>query len=176
MTALSFYVKNLFRGESDKTMDNNKIVMTQAGLDEFKERLEYLKTVKRYEVIERIKVARGYGDLSENAEYDEAKDEQSKVEGEIKEMEAKLPLIQVIDETEIHTDDVSIGSYVTVKDLDYNEEVEYRIVGTTESNIAEGKLSNESPVGKALIGSKVGDVLTIDIPMGKAHYQILAIR
>lgn len=156
--------------------NENKIVMTQAGLDEFKERLEYLKTVKRYEVIERIKVARGYGDLSENAEYDEAKDEQSKVEGEIKDMEAKLPMIEVIDEADIHTDDVSIGSYVTVLDMDYDEEVEYRIVGTTESNILEGKLSNESPVGKALIGAKVGDELTIDIPAGKAHYRVLAIR
>ena len=114
--------------------------------------------------------------VSENAEYDEAKDEQSKVEGEIKDMEAKLPLIEVIDETEVHTDDVSIGSYVTVMDMDYNEEVEYRIVGTTESNILEGKLSNESPVGQALIGAKVGDELTIDIPAGKAHYKVLAIR
>lgn len=158
------------------TANSNEIVMTRSGLEEFKERLDYLKTVKRYEVIERIKVARGYGDLSENAEYDEAKDEQSKVEGEIKEMESKLPLIKVIDDADIHTDDVGIGSYVTVYDRDFDEEVEYRIVGSTESNILEGKLSNESPVGKALIGSKIGDELTIDIPAGQAHYKVIAIR
>ena len=157
------------------SVNTNEIVMTQAGLDAFKEKLEYLKTVKRYEVIERIKVARGYGDLSENAEYDEAKDEQSKVEGEIKDMEAKLPLIKVIDESEIHTDEVSIGSYVTVLD-DFEDEVEYRIVGSTESDVLSGKLSNESPVGKALIGSKVGDEVDVDTPGGKVTYKVLAIR
>ena len=157
------------------SVNTNEIVMTQAGLDAFKEKLEYLKTVKRYEVIERIKVARGYGDLSENAEYDEAKDEQSKVEGEIKDMEAKLPLIKVIDESDIHTDEVSIGSYVTVLD-DFDDEVEYRIVGSTESDVLNGLLSNESPVGKAIIGSKVGDEVEIDTPDGKVIYKVLAIR
>ena len=157
------------------SVNTNEIVMTQAGLDAFKEKLEYLKTVKRYEVIERIKVARGYGDLSENAEYDEAKDEQSKVEGEIKEMEAKLAMIRVIDESEIHTDEVSIGSYVTVLD-DFEDEVEYRIVGSTESDVLNGLLSNESPVGKALIGSKVGDEVEVDAPGGKVIYKVLAIR
>lgn len=158
------------------TANSNEIIMTRKGLEEFIEKLEYLKTVKRYEVIERIKTARGFGDLSENAEYDEAKDEQSKVEGEIKEMEAKLPHIKVIDDADIHTDDVSIGSYVTVYDQDYDEEVEYRIVGSTESNILEGKLSNESPVGKALIGTRIGDELVIDVPSGQAHYKVLGIR
>lgn len=156
--------------------NNNEIIMTPSGLQEFKDRLEYLKTVKRYEVIERIKVARGYGDLSENAEYDEAKDEQSKVEGEIKEMEAKLPYIRVIDEADIHTDEVSIGCYVKVTCKEYDETVEYRIVGSTESNIAEGKLSNESPVGKALIAHKIGDEVAVETPGGIEHYVVLNIR
>ena len=146
---------------------NEELVMTQEGLDNLKKRLEYLKTVKRYEVAARIKTAREYGDLSENAEYDEAKSEQGFVEGEISELEAKIKKVKVIDDNDIHTEDVGVGSIVKVKDLEFGDTEEYKIVGSAESDIAQNKLSNESPVGRGLIGAKVGQVVTIPIPDGE---------
>lgn len=143
---------------------NEELVMTQEGLDNLKKRLEYLKTVKRYEVAARIKTAREYGDLSENAEYDEAKSEQGFVEGEISELEAKIKKVKVIDDNDIHTEDVGVGSIVKVKDLEFGDTEEYKIVGSAESDITQNKLSNESPVGRGLIGAKVGQVVTIPIP------------
>ena len=122
-------------------MSNTELIMTQEGLDKLNERLEYLKTVKRYEVAARIKTAREYGDLSENVEYDEAKSEQGFVEGEISELEAKIKKVKVINDTEIHTEDVGVGSYVKVHDIEFDEEVEYQIVGSAESDIAKNKLS-----------------------------------
>ncbi|SDY12187.1 transcription elongation factor GreA [Eubacterium barkeri] len=157
-------------------MSNTELIMTQEGLDKLNERLEYLKTVKRYEVAARIKTAREYGDLSENAEYDEAKSEQGFVEGEISELEAKIKKVKVINDTEIHTEDVGVGSYVKVHDIEFDEEVEYQIVGSAESDIAKNKLSNESPVGKGLIGAKVGEVVTIAVPAGEARFEILDIH
>ncbi len=154
----------------------NELVMTQEGFDELKERLEYLKTVKRYEVAARIKTAREYGDLSENSEYDEAKSEQGFVEGEINEIEAKLKKAKVIDESDVHTDDVGVGSFVTLKNLTYDEEIEYQIVGSAESNIMENKLSNESPVGKGLIGAKIGQIVEMQVPAGVVKYEILGIH
>lgn len=155
---------------------NEELVMTQEGLDNLKKRLEYLKTVKRYEVAARIKTAREYGDLSENAEYDEAKSEQGFVEGEISELEAKIKRVKVIDDNDIHTEDVGVGSIVKVKDLEFGDTEEYKIVGSAESDIAQNKLSNESPVGRGLIGAKVGQVVTIPIPDGEVQYEILDIR
>ena len=155
---------------------NEELVMTQEGLDDLKKRLEYLKTVKRYEVAARIKTAREYGDLSENAEYDEAKSEQGFVEGEISELEAKIKKVKVIDDNDIHTEDVGVGSIVKVKDLEFGDTEEYKIVGSAESDIAQNKLSNESPVGRGLIGAKVGQVVTIPIPDGEVQYEILDIR
>ena len=155
---------------------NEELVMTQEGLDNLKKRLEYLKTVKRYEVAARIKTAREYGDLSENAEYDEAKSEQGFVEGEISELEAKIKKVKVIDDNDIHTEDVGVGSIVKVKDLEFGDTEEYKIVGSAESDIAQNKLSNESPVGRGLIGAKVGQVVTIPIPDGEVQYEILDIR
>ena len=155
---------------------NEELVMTQEGLDNLKKRLEYLKTVKRYEVAARIKTAREYGDLSENAEYDEAKSEQGFVEGEISELEAKIKKVKVIDDNDIHTEDVGVGSIVKVRDLEFGDTEEYKIVGSAESDIAQNKLSNESPVGRGLIGAKVGQVVTIPIPDGEVQYEILDIR
>lgn len=155
---------------------NEELVMTQEGLNNLKKRLEYLKTVKRYEVAARIKTAREYGDLSENAEYDEAKSEQGFVEGEISELEAKIKKVKVIDDNDIHTEDVGVGSIVKVKDLEFGDTEEYKIVGSAESDIAQNKLSNESPVGRGLIGAKVGQVVTIPIPDGEVQYEILDIR
>ncbi|MGL4283645.1 transcription elongation factor GreA [Eubacterium aggregans] len=157
-------------------MSNTELIMTQEGLDKLNERLEYLKTVKRYEVAARIKTAREYGDLSENAEYDEAKSEQGFVEGEISELEAKIKKVKVINDTEIHTEDVGVGSYVKVHDIEFDEEVEYQIVGSAESDIAKNKLSNESPVGKGLIGAKVGEIVTIAVPAGETRFEILDIH
>ena len=155
---------------------NEELVMTQEGLDNLKKRLEYLKTVKRYEVAARIKTAREYGDLSENAEYDEAKSEQGFVVGEISELEAKIKKVKVIDDNDIHTEDVGVGSIVKVKDLEFGDTEEYKIVGSAESDITQNKLSNESPVGRGLIGAKVGQVVTIPIPDGEVQYEILEIR
>ena len=155
---------------------NEELVMTQEGLDNLKKRLEYLKTVKRYEVAARIKTAREYGDLSENAEYDEAKSEQGFVEGEISELEAKIKKVKVIDDDDIHTEDVGVGSIVKLKDLEFGDTEEYKIVGSAESDITQNKLSNESPVGRGLLGAKVGQVVTIPIPDGEVQYEILDIR
>lgn len=156
-------------------MIKKELIMTKGGYEELLKRLEYLKTEKRHEVAARIKTAREYGDLSENAEYDEAKNEQGFVEGEINDIEAKLQIITVIDDDDVHTDDVSVGSFVKALDEEYNEVVEYQIVGSAESNLSENKLSNESPIGKALIGSKVGDRVVVYAPAGEFKYEILEI-
>lgn len=153
-----------------------EVILTQEGLEKLTKRLEYLKTVKRYEVADRIKTAREYGDLSENAEYDEAKSEQGFVEGEINELEQKIKKVKVISDKDIHTDDVSVGSIVKVKDMDDEEVEEYKIVGSAESDILSNRLSNESPVGRGLLGKKVGQIVSIPIPDGEVRYQILDIR
>ncbi|MDD4509107.1 MAG: transcription elongation factor GreA [Eubacteriaceae bacterium] len=155
---------------------NNEFVMTQAGLDKLKAELEELKTVTRYEVAERIKAAREYGDLSENAEYDEAKSEQGFVEGKINELEAKIKKVKVVADSDVRTDTVGVGSFVKVHDLEFDEVIEYQIVGSAESDIKNQKLSNESPVGKGLIGSKVGQTVEIEIPSGSAKYEVLDIH
>jgi len=156
--------------------DNNELVMTQEGLDALKAELHELRTKTRYEVAERIKVARGYGDLSENSEYDEAKEQQGFVEGKIAEIEEKVKRAVVVSDEDISTDDVSVGSYVKVLDIEYDEEIEYKIVGSSESDLLQNKLSNQSPVGMGLLGAKVNDTVTIEVPDGEVSYKVLSIR
>ena len=134
-------------------------LLTQDGYNKLEEELEYLKTVKRKEVAERLKVAISFGDLSENAEYDEAKNEQAKLEEQILKLDEKLRKAVIIDESQIDLDIVMVGSIVKLYDFDFDEEIEYSIVGSAEADPFEGKISNESPVGKALLGARVGEVV-----------------
>ena len=157
-------------------MEEKEVILTQEGYNKLEEELNYLKTEKRTEIAERIKVALGFGDLSENAEYHEAKTAQSENEVKIAELEAKIRNAKVIDEKEIDTKTVQIGNLVKVYDEDFDEEVEYTIVGSTEVNMAENKISNESPLGKALLGAKKGDVVEVNAPAGVLKYKILAIK
>ena len=156
--------------------DNKKYLMTYEGVKKLEEELEYLKTVKRKEITEKIKVGLGYGDLSENSEYDEAKNEQAFVEGRIIQLENMLKNASVIDESEISTDVVSVGSIVKVKDYEFDEEVEYSIVGSAEADPMEFKISNESPVGSALMGKKIGEIIEVTVPGGISKFEILGIR
>ena len=149
--------------------------VSSEGLKKLQEELEYLKTTKRREVAEAIKVARGFGDLSENSEYDEAKNEQGLVEARIAEIEAMLKNVKVIDETNIATDKVSVGNRVKVYDETFEEEVEYTIVGSSEANPVEFKISDESPIGKALVGATVGEVVKAETPGGETVMKVLEI-
>ena len=153
-----------------------KFIMTYEGVKKLEEELEYLKTVKRKEITEKIKVALGYGDLSENSEYDEAKNDQAFTEGRIIQLENMLKNAVVVDENEIPKDKVSVGSIVKVMDYEFDEEVEYTIVGSAEADPMNFKISNESPVGSALIGKKVGDVVEVAVPDGVSKFEILEIR
>ena len=157
-------------------MEEKEVILTQEGFNKLEEELNYLKTEKRTEIAERIKVALGFGDLSENAEYDEAKSAQAENELRIAELEAKIRNAKVIDEKEIDTKTVQIGNIVKVYDEDFDEEVVYTIVGSTEVDMAENKISNESPLGKALLGAKKGDTVEVNAPGGVLKYKILAIK
>ena len=150
--------------------------MTYEGLKKYEEELQELKVVKRREVAEKIKEAREQGDLSENAEYDAAKDEQRDIEARIEELEKILKNAEVVDEDEVDLERINIGCMVKILDIEFNEELEYKIVGSTEANSLKGKISNESPVGKALIGKKQGDVITVETPAGSFKYQVLEIQ
>lgn len=152
-----------------------KHILTYTGLKELEEELQHLKVVKRKEIAEKIKEARAQGDLSENAEYDAAKDEQSDMEKRIEEIEKILKNAEVIDEDEVDLNKISIGCTVTLKDLDFEEEVTYRIVGSTEADILKGKISNECPVGVALLGRKIGDKIEVEGIDENSHYEVLAI-
>ena len=158
-------------------MSENKkqYVMTYEGVKKLENELEYLKTVKRKEITEKIKVALGYGDLSENSEYDEAKNDQAFTEGRIVTLENMLKNAVVVDESEIPKDVVSVGSKVKVKDYEFDEEVEYSIVGSAEADPMNFKISNESPVGKALIGRKIGEIVEVQVPDGVNKFEILEI-
>ena len=156
--------------------DQKKFVMTYEGVKKLENELEYLKTVKRKEITEKIKVALGYGDLSENSEYDEAKNEQAFTEGRIIQLENMLKNAVVVDESEIPKDKVSVGSIVKVMDYEFDEEVEYTIVGSAEADPMNFKISNESPVGSALLGKKVGDVVEVAVPSGVSKFEVLEIR
>ena len=151
-------------------------ILTEDGLRQLKEELEYLKTHKRQEVAEKIKQARAYGDLSENSEYDEAKNEQAQVESRIMELEEKLKNIKLIDEDNIDTTVVGLGTRVKVLDVEFDEEIEYTIVGSTEADPSKDRISDESPVGKALLGAHVGETVEAIVPSGAAlQFKVLSI-
>ncbi len=155
---------------------NNEVMMTYEGLKKLEEELEYLKTEKRKEISERIKVALGYGDLSENSEYDEAKTEQAQVEMKIVELENTLRNAKVIDEEEVDNKVVQVGNRVKVHDMEFDEDVEYTIVGPTEVDLAEGKISNESPIGKALLGKKRNEIAEAMLDNGEVlKFKVLKI-
>lgn len=155
---------------------SKKFIMTYEGVKKLEEELEYLKTVKRKEVAERLKVAISFGDLSENAEYDEAKNEQAKLEEQILKLDEKLRKAVIIDESQIDLDIVTVGSIVKLHDFDFDEEIEYSIVGSAEADPFEGKISNESPVGKGLLGARVGEELEIQAPDGVVKFKVLEIN
>ena len=157
-------------------MEEKKNLLTYAGLKKLEDELHDLKVVKRKEVAEKIKEAREQGDLSENAEYDAAKDEQRDIEARIEELEKILKNAEVVVEEEADLDKVSIGCSVKILDCEFEEELEYKIVGSTEANSLKGKISNESPVGKALLGKKVGDTVTVETPAGEFSYKVLSIH
>ena len=156
--------------------EGQEVILTQEGLDKLEEELNYLKTEKRTEIAERIKVARGFGDLSENSEYDEAKNAQSENEQQIAELEIKIRNAKVIDSSEIDTKTVQIGNTVKLYDEEFEEEVVYTIVGSTEVNLEDNKISNESPIGKALLGRKKGEIVDVEAPDGIIKFKILAIN
>ena len=149
--------------------------LTKEGLNKLEEELHYLKATRRGEVAERIKEARGHGDLSENSEYDAACEERAMVEARIRTLEEQLKYAQVVDQSELKKDIVQVGSSVRVLDYEFDEEIEYSIVGMTESNPAQNKISDQSPVGKALLGRKVGDTVVVTAPGGEFTYKILEI-
>ena len=156
-------------------MEEKEVILTQGGYDNLDKELNYLKTEKRAEIAERIKVALGFGDLSENSEYDEAKNEQAQVEMRIIDLENKLRNVKVIDEDEIDTKTVQIGNTVQVLDMEYDEKVDYTIVGSTEVDLANNKISNESPIGKALLGKKKNEIVEVEAPAGVLSCKILKI-
>ena len=156
-------------------MPQKETILTYEGLKKLEEELEYLKTEKRREVAERIKVALGFGDLSENSEYDEAKNAQAENETKIAELENKIRYAKIIDESEIDTKTVQVGNTVKLLDLEFDEEVSYTIVGSTEVDIAQNKISNESPIGSAILGAKKNQVVEVQAPAGVMQYKVLSI-
>ncbi len=157
-------------------MESKKNILTYEGLRKYEDELHDLKVVKRKEVAQKIKEAREQGDLSENAEYDAAKDEQRDIEARIEELEKILKNAEVVVEDEVDLDKINIGCQVKILDMEYNEEMDYKIVGSTEANSLKGKISNESPVGKALIGSRLGDIVEVETQAGILKYKVLEIQ
>ncbi|MEY8321160.1 transcription elongation factor GreA [Lachnospiraceae bacterium 46-61] len=157
-------------------MAEKKVILTYEGLKKMEEELENLKTVRRKEVAEKIKEARGQGDLSENAEYDAAKEEQAEIESRIVVLEKMLRNAEVIDDDEVNNDMISVGSIVKLYDFEFEEEVEYSIVGSAEADPMNGKISNESPVGLGLIGHKLGETIIIETPSGELKFRIDEIK
>jgi transcription elongation factor GreA len=156
-------------------MMSKEVLMTPDGLKKIEDELDHLKSVRRREIAEKIKAALAFGDISENAEYDEAKNEQAELEKRIMKLEGIVGNAVLIDESEIKKDEVSVGSMVTVKDIEFDEVMEYAIVGPTEADPYENKISNESPVGKALLGKRVGETVEVQVPDGFAKFQIIKI-
>lgn len=157
-------------------MEAKKNILTKEGLAKYEEELHELKTVKLKEVAEKLKEAREQGDLSENAEYDAAKDEQRDIAARIEVIEKILKNAEVIDDSDVDTNKISIGCTVKLKDLEFDEEIEYKIVGSSEANSLKGKISNESPVGKALIGAKKGQTVSVETQAGIFKYKVLGIQ
>ena len=157
-------------------MSEKKNLLTYKGLKELENELQELKVVKRKEVAQKIKEARDQGDVSENAEYDAAKDEQRDIEARIEELEKILKNAEVIDEDEVDLDKINVGCTVSLYDVEFDEKVTYQIVGSTEADILNNKISNESPIGKALIGSKIGQTVDVEGPDGTCQFKILEIN
>ncbi|MCH7505528.1 transcription elongation factor GreA [PVC group bacterium] len=155
---------------------SDNIILSQDGYEKMKKELKHLKTVKRKEVIQAIKTARAHGDLRENAEYDAAKEEQGFVESRIQELEYKLISARIIDESQMSTDKVFIGAFVTIYDEEFEEEIKYAIVSPDEADLKNNKISVASAVGKALLGKKVGDIVDAKVPAGVVKYKILKIE
>ena len=156
-------------------MEEKEVLLTQEGFDNLEKELEYLVTEKRAEIADRIKIALGFGDLSENSEYDEAKSAQSANEAKIAELENKIRYAKIIDESEIDTKTVQVGNTVKILDMEFDEELTYTIVGSTEVDLAQNKISNESPLGMALLGAKKNQVVEAQAPDGTVKYKILSI-
>lgn len=152
-----------------------QILVTDEGLKKLEAELEELKSVKRKEIADKIKVALSFGDLSENSEYDEAKNEQAIVEARIATLEQMLKNVKILDAADLSTDTIHVGSKMKLKDIEFDEEIEYQIVGSTEADPFDGKISDESPVGQALLGHKVGDVIDVETPSGVIKFEVLEI-
>ena len=157
-------------------MEEKKNLLTYEGLKKYEEELEYLKVTRRQEVAEKIKEARGQGDLSENAEYDAAKDEQRDIEARIEQLENILKNAEIIDEEEVEIDRINVGCSVTILDMELNEKQTFKIVGSSEANSLQQKISNESPIGKALIGAKKNQVVEVEAPGGTFQYKVMKIE
>ena len=156
-------------------MEEKAVLLTQEGYDKLEKELEYSRTEKTAEVAERIKIALGFGDLSENSEYDEAKTAQAENEAKIADLENKIRYAQIIDESEIDTKTVQVGNVVKILDMEFDEEETYTIVGSTEVDLSQNRISNESPIGAALIGAKKGQVVEVNAPAGVLKYKVLSI-
>ena len=156
-------------------VENKKNILTYTGLKQLEDELQQLKVVRRQEVAEKLKEARAQGDLSENAEYDAAKDAQLDIEARIEALQNILKNAEVVVETEVDSDKINIGCVVKLFDFEFDEELEFSIVGSTEANSLKNKISNESPLGSALIGKKVGDVIKVETQMGEVEYKVLSI-
>lgn len=169
------YLFRIFRGRNNKDMEEKKNILTYAGLKKYEDELHSLKVERRQEVAQKIKEAMEQGDLSENAEYDAAKDEQRDIEARIEELEKILKNVEVVTGEDVALDRISVGCRVKIHDIEFDEDLDYSIVGSTEANSLENKISNESPVGKALMGAKVGDVVKVDTMAGSLSYKILSI-
>ena len=150
--------------------------MSQERYDELVKELNYLETVREKEVSELIKEARSFGDLSENSEYDEAKTEQGKLYSKIAEMKVLIENAEIIEKTELDADTVHLSSYVKLLDVDENDEIEYQIVGSQEANPMQGRISDESPIGRAILGHRVGETVTVDAPAGEMRFTVLSVR
>ena len=156
--------------------EEKKTLYTEEGFKVLSDELDYLKNTKIQEVKEALKEARAFGDLSENSEYDEAKNEQAKVEAKIEELEEILAHAKVISDHEIQTDTVNVGITVVLYDMEYDEDVEYTIVSSREVNLAQGKISDQSPIGRALVGAKVGDTVSVEVPDGIMKYKVKSLK
>ena len=157
-------------------MPEKEFILTQEGYDNLEKELEELKTTTRYEIAERIRVALGFGDLSEKSEYDEAKNAQAQNEMKIAELEEKLKYAKIIDDSQVDTDVVQVGNIVKVVDLEYDEEIDYTIVGSTEVDLSQNKISNESPIGQALLGKKKNNIVEVKAPAGIIKLKIKSIK
>ena len=155
--------------------ENMKQMYTKQGYQDLIDELKYLKLTRREEIKEQIAVARGFGDLSENAEYDEARNEQAKVEARIQELEALIENAEIIDETNMDVRSISLGSVVKLYDEDFEEEITYNIVGSNQADPLEKKISDQSPIGRALMGKKAGDTVTVTAPAGEIHFKVLEV-